>query len=119
MPESKTQPEPAACLPSPEALRLLWEGTQKALEEWGMDRQDVASLCDIVVRLADHWLLTIGSCGSPPEGAVGLVRHYRQSAAELLRRAAAPPPEPDWDKVAAALRAAGAAPLDLPTSPGK
>jgi hypothetical protein len=95
---------------------LLWEGTQKALEEWGLDRSDLASLCAIVVRLADHRPMVIEVGGSPPgsEKVAEQVRHYRQLAAELLRKAAASPAEPDWNEVSQKLRSVGATPLDLP-----
>ena len=104
-------------VPVSEAIRLLWEGTQKAVEEWGIDRSDLAALCDIVVRLADHRLMLIEACGSPPgsEKVVEQVRHYRELAANLLRSAAASPPEPGWGGVADKLRSVGAAPLDFPT----
>lgn len=119
MPKDGAQPELAECFQFPEAVRLLWEGTQKAVEEWGIDRTDLASLCDIVVRLADHRLLLIEARGSPPgsEQVAGRVRHYRRLAAELLQWASTPPPEPDWGEVAERLRSAGAVPLDLPAGP--
>jgi hypothetical protein len=121
MSENGNQHEFAECLQFPEAVRLLWEGTQKALEEWGMDRSDLVSLCDIVVRLADHRLLLIAKCGSPPgsEQITEQVRHYRNLASELLRWASAPPPEPDWGKVAEKLQSVGATPPDGPTHPGE
>jgi hypothetical protein len=103
-------------LPGPEALRLLWEGTRKALQEWGMDRGDLVSLCDVMVRLADHRLLVLEAAGSPAGShqVADQVRHYRQLASDLLRRASTPPPEPDWAKVDEKLRSGGAAPLEFP-----
>ncbi len=101
----------------PEAIRLLWEGTRKAVEEWGMDRSDLAALCDIVVRLADHRLMLIEACCSPPgsEKIAEQVRNYRELASHLLRSASASPTEPDWGGVAEKLRSVGAAPLDIPS----
>ena len=105
--------ESPVCFQFPEAIRLLWEGAWKAAEESGIDRSDLASLCDIVVRLADHRLLVIEANASPPgsEKVAAEVRRYRDLAADLHRTASAPPPEPPWDEVAAKLRSAGAAPL--------
>jgi hypothetical protein len=102
MQENGTQPQFAECSQFPEAVRLLWEGTQKALDEWGTDRSDLVSLCDIIVRLADHRLQVVASCGSPPgsEQVAEQLRHYRRLASDLLQWAAKPPPEPDWAKVA-------------------
>jgi hypothetical protein len=119
MPRTGNQEEYPECFQFPEAIRLLWDGTQKALEEWGLDRSDLASLCDIVVRLADHRLMVIEACGSPlgSEKVAEQVRQYRQLAADLLRKAAASPTEPDWGEVAQKLRSVGAAPLDFPALP--
>ena len=119
MPRSGNDQEFPECFQFPEAVRLLWEGTQKAVEEWGLDRSDLASLCDIVVRLADHRLMVIEVCGSPPgsEKVAEQVRHYRELASDLLRSAGASPPEPAWGEVAEKLRSVGAAPLDFPTLP--
>jgi hypothetical protein len=116
MPRNEAHPELAECFQLPEALRLLWEGMQKALEEWGLDRSDLASLCDVVVRLADHRLLVIQAKGSPPgsETIADQVRHYRKLASDLYRWAVASPPEPDWGQVAEKLRSVGADPLDTP-----
>jgi hypothetical protein len=118
MPANGTQPQVAECSHFPEAVRLLWEATQKAVEEWGTDRSDLVSLCDIIVRLAEHRLLVIASCGSPPasEQIAEQVRHYRQLASDLRQWAAKPPPEPDWAKVADKLLSADAAPLDITPS---
>jgi hypothetical protein len=84
-----------------------------------MDRRDLVSLCDIIVRLADHRLLVIASSGSPPgsEQVAERVRHYRQLASEMLQRASRLPSEPDWAKVADKLHSAGLAPLDLTAHP--
>jgi hypothetical protein len=119
MPRNGNDQELTECFQFPEAVRLLWEGTHKAVEEWGIDRNDLASLCDIIVRLADHRLMVIECSGSPPgsEKVAERVRHYRDLAADLLQRAAAPLPEPDWGEVDQKLRSAGAAPLESPTVP--
>ncbi len=114
MPKNGAQPEFAESTQFPEAVRLLWEGTQKALEEWGLDRSDLASLCEVIIRLAEHRLALIQECGSPPaaEQVAEQLRHYRGLASELHRRAAATPPEPDWEEVAEKVRSAGAVRLD-------
>jgi hypothetical protein len=119
MSKDATEPEFAVCVQFPEAVRLLWEGTQKALDEWGMDRSDVASLCDIIVRLADHRLMVIKVKGSSPgsKQVADQVRHYRELASELSRWAGAPQPEPDWVQVSEKLQSVGAARLDLPLRP--
>jgi hypothetical protein len=108
-----------ACCQFPESIRLLWEAMYKALEDWGLDDGDVAALCDLIVRLADDRLRVIEVNGSLPgsEEIANRVRHYRQLAADLLQKATAPTPEPDWEEVSDKLRAAGAAPLDLPACP--
>ena len=119
MPGNGNHQEFPECFQFPEAVRLLWEGTQKAVEEWGIDRGDLAALCDIVVRLADHRLMVIEACCSPPgsEKVAEQMRYYRELASELLRSAAAPPPEPDWGEVAEKLRSVGAAPPGFPPPP--
>ena len=98
---------------------MLWDGAWKAAEESGIDRSDLASLCDIIVRLADHRLLVIEVNDSPAgsEQIAAEVRRYRDLAADLHRTASAPPPEPDWREVAAKLHSVGAAPLDIPALP--
>ncbi|HEY7427888.1 MAG TPA: hypothetical protein VH682_26890 [Gemmataceae bacterium] len=99
---------------SPEAVRLLWEGTRKAVEEWGMDSEDLASLCDIIVRLVDHRLLVLASCEATPASAqvAEKLQSYRQQAMDWLQRARRQPVEPDWNEVAARLQAVGANPLE-------
>lgn len=111
MQESEIQTVFAECFRFPEAVRLLWEGAQKTLAEWGMDPEDLASLCGIIVRLADHRLLLIDKCGSPPgsEKVANQVRHYREQASKLLQWAAAPAPDPDWASIAERLKSNGAA----------
>jgi hypothetical protein len=99
--------------PSVEAVRLLWEGTRKAIDE-GIDTEALVALCDIIVRLADHRLLH-ASRGRSPESdqTVEQLRHYRELAAQLLRWASAPTPEPDWAAVAERLKSIEANPLEL------
>lgn len=117
MQKNENHQEFPECFQFPDSIRLLWEGTQKALEDWGMDRRDIESLCDIVVRLADHRLMVIQVCGAPrgSEGIAERVRHYRNLADDLLRSAAAPRPEPPWNEVGERLHSAGASPLDFST----
>ncbi len=107
-------------LPSTDAVRLLWEGTRKALDG-GVDHDDLVSLCDIVVRLADHRLLFIqAKCdGSSAESqaAADQLRRYRALASSLLQWAAKPAPEPDWDGIAERLESVGADPLGRESQP--
>jgi hypothetical protein len=116
MPKKETQTGIAhgSPLESAEATRLLWEGTQKALDESGLDRRDLVSLCDIIVRLADHSLLRVEAKVSRPESDqdVQQIRHYRELASDLLRWASTPAPEPDWSEVSKKLRSAGAPALE-------
>ena len=122
MPGNGNHQEFPECFQFPEAVRLLWEGTQKAVEEGGMAQSDLDALCDIVVRLADHRLMLIEACGSSPgsEKVMEQVRHYRELASHWLRSAAVSPPEPDWGGVAEKLRSAitGFAGLLLTSSTG-
>jgi hypothetical protein len=84
------------------AVRLLWEATEQALREGGMDTADVASLCDLVVRLADHRLLVAARRpGGPRDGEVAELESCRKQAAELLQFASAPRPDQDYEKLAA------------------
>src|SRR5262245_23585903 len=116
MPEKESQIGIAdgSRLPSSEAVRLLWEGTQRALDELGMDRSDLASLCDIIVRLANHSALVIEAKLSHPEShpIVEQIRHYRELASDLLRWASMPAPEPNWRQVSEKLRSVGAPTLE-------
>lgn len=116
MQETGANWEPAEHLQSSDAVRLLWEGTRKALDG-GMDTKDLASLCDIIVRLADHRLLIIraASSSAETEEAAKQIQYYRELAADVLQRASRPAPEPDWAAVAESLASAGAAPLELPS----
>jgi hypothetical protein len=115
----ETRPAMAACFQFPEAVRLLWEGTQKAVAEWGIDRRDLVSLCDVIVHLADHRLMVIEACGSPTgsEQVVDQVHYYRKLAFDLLRWAAEAPPDPAWNEVAQKLNEEVSAPLDLRAHP--
>lgn len=99
MEQNGTKPELAEALRFPEAVRLLWEGTRKAIDG-GIDTKDVVSLCDIIVRLADHRLLFVQSERSIPSGesqeAADQLRQYRKLASDLLQWASRPMPEPAW-----------------------
>jgi hypothetical protein len=99
-----------------ESVRLLWEGTDKALRQAGMDRSDVVSLCDIIVRLSDHRLLIIQAKHPSPESeqAADQVRHYRQLAWDRLQWASKPLPEPDWSEIDKRIQAAALA--DFPVN---
>ena len=116
MQEKEANWDPSEHFQSSEAVRLLWEGTRKALDG-GMDTKDLVSLCDIIVRLADHRLLIIqtASHSVETEEAAKQIRHYRDLAAEVFQRASKPAPEPDWAAVAESLESAGAAPLEFPS----
>ncbi len=100
---------------SPEAVRLLWEGTRKALDG-GLDNDDLISLCDIIVRVADRRLGIIQAKGdlsaAQSDAAAEQLRHYHQLAFELLQWAKKPAPEPDWAAIAENLKSVGAAPLE-------
>lgn len=104
---------------SPDAVRLLWEGTRKALDG-GIDTKDLVSLCDIIVRLADDRLLIIqaASPSTETEEAAKQIRQYRDLAADVFQRASKPAPEPDWAAVAESLALVGAAPLE-PSNPSR
>jgi hypothetical protein len=103
MQENGTQPELAERIRFPEAVRLLWEGTRKAIDG-GIDTKDLISLCDITVRLADHRLLFLqaekGVPSAESQEAVNQLRHYRKLASDLLQWASRPMPEPDWAVIA-------------------
>lgn len=115
MQENGTKSEFAECFRYPEAVRLLWEGTRKALDG-GVDHKDLVSLCDIIVRLADHRLLFLqakGDCSSADSGeAAEQLRQYRKLASDLLQWAAQPVPEPNWASIAEKLASVGASPLE-------
>jgi len=114
MQENAVPWEPSEHTESSEAVRLLWEGTRKALNG-GIDTKDLVSLCDTIVRLADHRLLIIqvAAHSVETEEAAKQIRHYRDLAADVLQRAAKPAPEPDWAAIAESLASVGAAPLEL------
>jgi hypothetical protein len=118
MNENGTHTESLECSQFPEAVRLLWEGTRKAVDA-GIDTDDLVVLCNIMVRLADHRLLFLGQF-APSRGceeAAGLLQHYRKMASELLQWAAAPTPEPDWADIEERLQSVGAASLEFQGHP--
>lgn len=122
MQENGTQSELAERFRFPESVRLLWEGTRKAIDG-GIDTKDLVSLCDIIVRLADHRLLFLeAGCGSPEAEtmqAANQLRHYRKLASDLLQWATRPMPEPDWAVVAERMASAEAVSPELPNQSGK
>ncbi|MHB1424880.1 MAG: hypothetical protein ACYC3I_17045 [Gemmataceae bacterium] len=101
-------------------MRSLWEGTRKALER-GIDHDDLVSLCNIIIRLADHRLLFIQVKGDPASAenkeAAEQLRLYRKLASDLLQWATKPVPEPDWAAIAENLKSVGAAPLEVSDQP--
>lgn len=103
---------------SPESVRLLWEGTRKALDG-GIDTEDLVSLCRVIVRLADDRLLILESCAPSAESqeAADQLQHYRKLASDLLQWATKPAPEPDWASISEKLKSVGAAPLELEDQP--
>ena len=115
MQENETLREFSERFHTPEAVRLLWEGTRKALDG-GLDNDDLVSLCDIIVRLADHRLRIIQAKGDPSAtesaAAVEQLRLYHKMASELLQWAKKPAPEPDWAAIAENLKSVGAVPLE-------
>ena len=121
MQDNEIRPESAERFRSPEAVRLLWEGTRKAIDG-GIDTKDLVSLCDIIVRLADHRLLfTQADCGSPAaesQEVANQIRHYRKLASDLLQWASRPMPEPDWAAIAERTTSVESAPL-VPNQPGE
>ncbi len=103
---------------SPESVRLLWEGTRKALDG-GIDTEDLVSLCRVIVRLADDRLLILQSCAPSAESqeVAEQLQHYRKLASDLLQWATKPAPEPDWASLSEKLKSVGDAPLDLEDQP--
>jgi hypothetical protein len=118
MQENGANWEPSEHFQSSNAVRLLWEGTRKALDG-GIDTKDLVALCDIIVRLADHRLLIIQVNCDPRsaeiEEAAKQLRHYRDLAADVFHRASKTAPEPDWAAIAESLASVGAAPLEFPS----
>lgn len=114
MPENETLQELPKRFRSPECVRLLWEGTRKALDG-GIDTDDLVSLCNAIVSLADDRLLSYASCAPSDESeeAAKQVQHYRKLAGDLLQWATQPAPEPDWGKISEKLKSVGAAPLEF------
>jgi len=118
MQENGIQRESSRCARSLDSVRLLWEGTQKALAE-GLDTEDLVTLCGIVVRLAEHGLLVgaSASASSECEQDAEQLRSYRNKASNLLRWVSTPAGEPDWAGIAERLKSAGAAPLEIQDQP--
>jgi hypothetical protein len=114
MQENGTKTEYAERFRFPEAVRLLWDGTRRAIDG-GIDTKDLVSLCDIIVRLADHRLLfTQAECDSPAAEShevANQLRHYRKLASDLLQWASRPMPEPDWAVIAERMTSVEPAPL--------
>jgi hypothetical protein len=117
VPENVSSQKSLDCWRSAEAVRLLWEGTRKAIDD-GIDTDALIALCEVIVRLADHRLLresNSSSCES--EKAAEQLRHYRRLASDLLQWASAQAPEPDWERLAQRLETIGAAPLQTSVQP--
>lgn len=122
MQENGTKSELAERLRFPESVRLLWEGTRKAIDG-GIDTKDLVSLCGIIVRLADHRLLFLETgCGlsaTESQEAANQLRQYRKLASDLLQWATRPMPEPDWAVIAERMASAEAVSPELPNQSGK
>lgn len=120
MQENGTKPELAESLRFPEAVRLLWEGTRIAIDG-GIDTKDVVSLCDIIVRLADHRLLFVqaqhGIAATESQEAANQLRHYRKLASDLHQWAARPMPEPEWAVIAGRMASVGVNSPQLQSQP--
>ncbi|MGH7169140.1 MAG: hypothetical protein ACRELG_02540 [Gemmataceae bacterium] len=114
MAEDEIQPEVSEASHFAESLRLLWVGTQQVVYG-GIDTDDLAMLCSIVARQADHRLLRLQSGDSSTDSAKAIeqLRDYRESALKLLSVLKAPMPEPDWSAVAESLASVGASPLEF------
>lgn len=116
MAKDEIHPEHGEAVYFAESIRLLWEGTRNVVYG-GIDTKDLASLCDIIIRLADDRLLYIQVKCDPNsaeiEEAAKQIRQYREQAAEIHRRTSKPAPEPDWAAITASLSSDGAAPLEL------
>lgn len=104
-------PQESQHAPSLEAVRLLWEGTRKALER-GLDHADLTALCDIISRLADHRLARM-EAGLESDRDAEQLRRCRDESRQMFQWATKPVPEPDWNAVNERLKAEGLAPLEL------
>ena len=87
----------------PESVRLLWEATEAALQDFGLDYKHAAALASVIVRLADERLSVIDDHGRPGghEDARQRLLYYRDKAAKLLAVVKAPRPDEDFEKIAA------------------
>ena len=114
MASEETHPEVNESLYFAESVRLLWEATRQVVYG-GIDTDDLAALCSIVVRLAERRLLRLecGIASFESAAAIAQLRDYRESAQKLLSWSQAPAPEPNWSTLAAKLAAVGVAPLEF------
>lgn len=96
-----------------ESVNHLWEATRRVVYG-GIDTKDLASLCSIVARLAEHRILRLesGNNSSKSAQAIKQLRDYREEALKLLAWTKTPAPEPDWSAVAGKLASVGAPPLE-------
>jgi hypothetical protein len=113
MAKEETHPEVNEALHFAESVRLLWQATRQVVYG-GIDTEDLAALCSIVARLAEHRILRLESGVSSSEcsTAIAQLRDYREAALKLLAWTKTPTPEPDWSAVAAQLASIGAPPLE-------
>lgn len=114
MAKEETHPEVNESLHFAESVRLLWEATRQVVYG-GIDTDDLAALCSIVVRLAERRLprLESGIASFESAAAIAQLRDYRESALKLLSWSQAPASEADWSTIAAKLAAVDAAPLQF------
>lgn len=110
--ESSAEPNESSLFA--ESVGLLWEGT-KRVTYGGIDTDDLAVLCSIVVRVAEHRLLRLQSSVKSSESARAIeqLQNYRESALKLISSMNRRLTEPDWDAIAERLASVGATPLDF------
>jgi hypothetical protein len=87
----------------PESVRLLWEATETALQDFGLDYRNAEALAGVIVRLADERISFIDHHGRPGEHEDTRQRllYYRDKAAKVLAVVNAPRPDLDFEKLAA------------------
>lgn len=118
MPENGNNSEFAERLYYTESVRLLWEGTRKATLR-GIDTQDLASLCDVIARLADRRLKILeaepGALSLESQEAARQLQECRDQARGWLEKTKRPMPEPDWQAIAERTASTESTPMEFPS----